>query len=58
MSAREVEPYTESGHKAEMQRDRSRVVCTECPWFMWMPGATDTEMRAAMRRHREATTLR
>lgn len=52
------EPLTEHGHRAQIQEDRGRVVCTECPWFAWMPGASRDEMFAAIRRHKNATTLR
>ncbi len=52
------EPFTKNGHKARVEAARDRVVCDECPWFRWMPGADADDMRRATYLHKEATTLR
>lgn len=53
-----VEPFTADGHTARVEAERERVVCDECPWFRWMPGATKGDMRKATYAHRDGTRIR
>lgn len=44
-------------HKTRVEADRSRVVCLECPWFMYELGADVDRLRQLGGWHMHAVAL-